>query len=144
VGRWSVDGGGGGGGRRSTDSQLLQIESAAAAATAITPPPTYPSQLRFEHVVQFVPDDAELHARFRAEHGTGKRQSGIIGAPSSLSSFFPFGDHLGALAGTSELGQQFGVVDHAASSGGRSAVFNAVTGFPYLAFLWWLCSNHRR
>jgi len=61
--------------RRSTGSQLLQIESAAAAAaaTAVAPPPTYPSQLRLEHVVQFVPDDAELHARFRAKHGTGKR-----------------------------------------------------------------------
>jgi len=52
-----------------------------------------------------------------------------------LPSLLPFGDHLGALARTPELGQQFSVIGHAASSGSRYAVFHSITGFPYPAFL---------
>lgn len=88
-----------------------QIESAdPTAATTASAPPTYPSQLRFEHVMQFVPNDAELHAGLGAEHGTGQRQPGIVGTPSSSPSFFPFGYHLGTLARTSEFGEHFGVI----------------------------------
>lgn len=82
--------------------------------------------------MQFVSDDAELHAGLRAEHGTGKGQPGIVGTASSLSPFFPFSDHLGALAGTSEFGQQLGVVG--VSRRCFSAVFNTVSGFPRVPF----------
>lgn len=119
-----------------TSSQLCHATNRVGVLRPLPLPPrcrpTYPSQLRLEHVMQLVPDDAELHASLRAEYGTGQRQPGIVGTPSPLPSFLPFGDHLGALAGTPEFRQQFGLVYHATRSGRRAAVvFHPVTRFAH-------------